>query len=83
MTLTREDAEKVARLIGYADGGCYYCAANLAEIAEKVFPEWRFVVGSSVEEVDDDPADPIESLPGGWPNKRRVEVAVETAAVSR
>ena len=37
-------AERIAILIGYADGGCPSCVHDLVEQANELFPEYRFSV---------------------------------------
>lgn len=40
--MNRESAEKLAFIIGHADGGCQNCVEDLCRIASEQFPEWGF-----------------------------------------
>jgi hypothetical protein len=42
--MTRGDAEVLAKIIATADGGCRYCAQDLAKLCTKAFgPRFEFV----------------------------------------
>lgn len=41
--MTLEEAKKIAEIFETADGYCYSCAADLAERADKVFPEFIWI----------------------------------------
>lgn len=61
--MTMEEAEKLAAIIGTADGGCSTCVEDLARRAAIAFPEFRWTPtrGDLVEQPDwsDDPEDRI------------------------
>lgn len=40
--MTLEDANKVARAIGLADGGCGHCAQEIADELNESFPSFSF-----------------------------------------
>ena len=38
--MTTDEANKIARLIGFADRGCNNCVRDLTEHANRIFPEF-------------------------------------------
>ena len=75
--MSEDEAKTVGRLIGYADSACSTCVGNLIEIANRVFPEWEFTAGNTID-VDWD-AEPVEN-PAGWPEASRIDVVVKRRA---
>lgn len=67
--MTLEEAEKIARLISMADGGCHHCIEHLTKEAGKAFPEFTFAMTSERWSrtpewaADWDEADAVESFP--------------------
>lgn len=52
--MTLEEAQTLAKLLGYADGGCSNCVSGLVEHANVLFPAFRFVnTGEDVREQTD------------------------------
>ena len=47
--MTLEDAQRVANIIRFADGGCSSCVQDLIERANKVWPEFVFKQGPAIE----------------------------------
>ena len=46
--MTREEAEIVAQLIGYADGGCANCVGDLVRCANRMLPQFVWSVPDRV-----------------------------------
>lgn len=69
-TFTQEQAEFIAKLIGYADGGCSTCVGNLIDAFNSRETGWT-LVASGHEDYD---YELDEVLPDGWPNKARIAV---------
>ena len=40
--MTLDEANRIARLIGYADSACSNCVGNLVTQANTLFPEFKF-----------------------------------------
>jgi hypothetical protein len=42
--MTIDDAQKIAKIIGTADGGCSNCVGDLVERLSKMFPSFRWII---------------------------------------
>lgn len=41
--MSREDAEKLCKVLATADGGCSHCVDAICVVASETFPEWTWV----------------------------------------
>lgn len=39
--MTKEEAEKILKILFTADGGCEYCVSSLLKLFSKKFPEYK------------------------------------------
>ena len=46
--MTLEEAQKIAFIIGHADGGCASCVEDLVNLSNEILPEFIFSTGHSI-----------------------------------
>lgn len=70
---TREQAEFISKLIGYADHGCSICVGSLIDIFNRHETGWKFECGEAIgPNLDDD-----REESDGWPNEMRIVVTAK------
>jgi len=67
--MTLDEAIKLGKIIGTADGGCSNCVGLLVELANKEFPEFNFTTGNEIDGIFDDDY--------GWLELPRIDVIVK------
>lgn len=64
--MTNEQAGVVAKIIQTADGGCPYCADNLAERLMAALPEVDWMTALAIAGVDERRLDNLKPYVGDW-----------------